>query len=119
MLRFMSPKFVENSKVPVYLSYFVPFNISAITLFCVVFSRGKISDKTRRHETIHFQQYVETLVFGFLVIYVLEYLYGLIKYRCMHLAYRMISFEQEAYLYDDVKNYLQIRKRYEWLKFRP
>jgi uncharacterized membrane protein len=117
MFKKLKPIFVENSSVPKYLSYLVPFEISAITLFCIVFSRGKISKKTRLHETIHFQQYLETLVVGFLLIYAVEYIIGLFRFRDRRMAYRMISFEQEAYMYDDVEYYLDIRKRFEWLKF--
>jgi len=119
MFKFYSPIFIENSKIPVYLSYFTPFNISAITFFFIVFCRGKVSNKTRRHETIHYQQFLETFVVGFLVIYVIDFVIGLVKYKSFYMAYRMISLEQEAYMYDDIKNYLELRKRYEWLNLRP
>ncbi len=61
------PFFIENSKIPVWLSYFAPINIGAITLFFLVFSRGKMDEVTKRHETIHFQQMLETGVVGFVV----------------------------------------------------
>jgi len=119
MLKNLTPIYVENSSVPKYLSYFVPIEINAITLFFIVFSRGKISDKTRRHECIHFQQFLETFIVGFLVVYALEYVWGLWLYRNGPLAYRRISLEQEAYEYDDDPKYLLRRKRYIWIKFRP
>ena len=119
MFKSSSPIFIEDSNIPVYLSYIAPFKISAITFFFVVFCRGKISNKTRRHETIHYQLFLETFFIGFLIIYAIDFVIGLIRYKSFYMAYRMISLEQEAYMYDDVKNYLQIRKRYEWLKFRP
>ena len=40
------PIFIENSKIPVWLSYLAPLNIGAITIFFLVFSRGKM-DATR------------------------------------------------------------------------
>ena len=61
------PIFIENSRVPVWLSYLAPINIAAITLFFLVFSREKMSEVIKRHETIHFQQMLETGVVGFVV----------------------------------------------------
>lgn len=109
------PWFFENSKVPVWLSKLTPIEISAITLFCFVFSRREISERTKRHETIHFQQFLETGVIGFILIYYSDYLFKLIKYRDGKKAYRMICFEQEAYDNDDNEDYLERRKRFAWL----
>ena len=106
--------FFENSRIPFWLSKIAPIEINAITLFCFVFSRGEISEKTRRHESIHFQQYLETGVVGFLVLYVFEFLVRLCFYRSGRKAYRMICFEQEAHDWDDRADYLEIRKRYAW-----
>ncbi len=119
MLKKKKPVFLENSKIPKYLSLMAPINIKAITLFCFVLSTGTIDEKTRRHETIHFQQYLETLVVGFLLIYIFDFIVGYIKYKNGYMAYRMISLEQEAHMYDDVEDYLTTRTRYTWLKLRP
>jgi len=110
------PFFIENSKVPVILSYFAPITIGAITLFFLVFSRGKISEVTKRHETIHFQQMLETGVIGFVVLYLFDYLHGLIKYKNGAKAYRMIRAEQEAYRNELISNYPAARPRYSWIK---
>jgi hypothetical protein len=75
----MEPIFIEDSMVPVILSYIAPIEICAITLFPFVFARGKINAETMNHETIHFQQYLETLVIGFLIIYAYAYDYDYIK----------------------------------------
>ena len=75
------PIFIENSKIPVWLSYLAPLNIGAITLFFLVFSRGEMDEVTKRHETIHFQQTLELLVIGMIGIYVWDYLVGAWKYR--------------------------------------
>ena len=114
-MRHWKPWFFENSKVPVWLSKLTPIEISAITLFCFVFSRRGISERTKRHETIHFQQFLETGVIGFILIYYTDYLFKLIKYRDGKKAYRMICFEQEAYDNDDYEDYLERRKRFAWL----
>jgi hypothetical protein len=73
MLKKLEPIFIERSFVPKLLSFFAPIEIGAITLGFVVFSRGTVSDSTRRHETIHFQQYLETLFVGFLLLYFYDY----------------------------------------------
>lgn len=107
--------FIEHSSVPVFLSKFAPIEINAITLFCFVFSRGEISERTRRHETIHFQQYLETLVVGFLVIYLFDFMCRLVAYQEGKKAYRMICFEQEAHACDNQPTYLERRKRFNWV----
>ena len=110
------PFFFENSKIPVWLSRVAPINIFAITLFFLVFSREKISETIRRHETIHFQQMLETGVVGFVVLYLWDYLHGFIKYRNGAEAYRMIRAEQEAYDNDQKVDYLATRPRFSWIK---
>ena len=110
------PFFIENSKIPVWLSYLAPINIGAITLFFLVFSRGKMDKRLKRHETIHFQQMLETLVIGFLLLYLWDYVRGYVKYKNGAKAYRRIRAEQEAYNNDGAAGYLQKRKRYQWIR---
>ena len=115
-MRNWEPFFIENSKIPVWLSYLAPINIGAITLFFLVFSRGEMGKRLKRHETIHFQQMLETLVIGFLLLYLWDYVKGYIKYRDGAKAYRRIRAEQEAYDKDFTAGYLQERKRYQWIR---
>ena len=110
------PFFIENSKVPVVLSYFAPIDIWAITLFFLVFCKGNLQEVTKRHETIHFQQMLETGVVGFVVLYLWDYLHGFIKYRNGAEAYRMIRAEQEAYDNDQKVDYLATRPRFSWIR---
>ena len=118
-MRNLKPLFFENSRIPVLLSKLAPIEISAITLFCLVYSRGELSERTKRHETIHFQQYLETFVVGFLLIYLYDYLYSaLIKRKGFtRAAYLAIRFEQEAYSNDKDVNYLNNRARFSWLNY--
>ena len=58
-MKHWKPLFIENSKIPVWLSYIAPIDISAITLGPIVISRDEMSEITKRHETIHYQQYLE------------------------------------------------------------
>lgn len=64
------------------------------------------------HERIHLRQQLELLVLPFFVIYFLEYVLGLLKYRSAYMAYRNISFEREAY--DKEKELQYLRKRRFW-----
>ena len=115
MLRNSRPWFFENSKVPVVLSYLAPITIGAITIGPLVFSRGEMSDITKNHESIHWQQYIETGILGFIILYYSFYFWNLLRYRDGELAYYMIPFEKEAYDNDDNLEYLTTRKRYSWL----
>ena len=111
------PVFFENSKVPAYLSYLSPIAISAITLGPFVFSTGDIKPITRNHETIHWKQYKETLILGFLLLYAVFYIIGLIKYRSGKLAYYNIPFEREAYQNDEDFGYIFRRTPWAWFKY--
>jgi hypothetical protein len=109
------PIFVENSIVPVILSKIAPIEIGAITLGFIVFARGTLSQQTKLHETIHFQQFLETLFIPFVLIYFYDYIKNYIIFRDGKLAYYNIRAEQEAHVNDVNPNYLNERKRYRWL----
>ena len=115
-MRNLRPIFVENSWIPRLLSYIAPINIGAITLGFIVFSRGEINKKTRRHETIHFQQFLETLFIGFLILYFYDWITKYFEYRNATIAYYNIRAEREAYDNEDDENYLQTRRRWKWIK---
>ena len=110
------PIFVENSWVPKALSAISPISIGAITLGFIVFARGEMDDKTKQHETIHFQQFLETLFIGFLILYFYDYIRGWLKYRDRTIAYFNIRAEQEAYENERIHNYLEYRKRWRWIR---
>ena len=115
MFRNSKPWFFENSKIPVILSKLAPIEIGAITIGPLVYSRGEMSEVTKNHETIHWQQYIETGIVGFVILYYSFYLYNWIRYRDGKLAYYMIPFEKEAYDNDKNLDYLETRKRYAWM----
>jgi hypothetical protein len=117
-LRSSKPFFIENSRVPVWLSKISPIEIGAITLGPVVISRGTMSSTTRTHETIHWQQYIETGVVGFLFLYFFYWLKGLVKYKNGSKAYTQIPFEQEAYNNEEEVDYLIHRRRWNWLEYK-
>ena len=110
------PIFIENSKIPVWLSKVSPININAITLGPIVLSRATLSERVKRHETIHFMQYKELFFIGFLLIYLFDYLYAAIIKRkgFSRESYLSIRFEQEAYDNDHDIDYLKRRKKFRW-----
>ena len=114
----LKPIFIENSKIPVLLSKIAPINIGAITLGFIVFSRGEMTEKTKQHETIHFQQFLETLFIGFLLLYVYDYIMNYIRFRNGTLSYFNIRAEKEAYLHDETPDYLETRKRWRWILWK-
>jgi hypothetical protein len=118
-MRDLKPFFFEHSRIPALLSKCAPIEIGAITLFCVVFARGALSEETKRHETIHFQQYLETLVIGFLLIYLFDYLVAAVirGKGFTREAYLSIRFEQEAWTHDKDVDYLETRTRWAWLRY--
>ena len=116
MFKNSKPWFFENSKIPVVLSIFTPITIEAITIGPLVFSRGEMSDVTKNHESIHWQQYIETGILGFIILYYAFYLMNFLRYRDGRTAYFMIPFEKEAYDNDENMQYLEKRRRWAWIK---
>ena len=115
-LKNKKPIFIENSRVPVWLSCLAPIEIWAISFGLWVWCRGQLSERTRRHETIHFQQQLELLFIGQWLLYGAFWLWGLIRYRDAKKAYRESPFEREAHRNDEDEKYLGGRPRFAWLK---
>ena len=78
--------------------------------------RKKIIPKHCTMPVYHCTDGIDT-VEGFYMLYILEFLLALLYFCNWHKAYRNISFEVEAYTYQDDLNYLQHRKRFAWSKF--
>ena len=94
----------------------IPFKgFRAINLFGILFVRGnaRIDDITLNHEKIHTAQIKEMLYVFFYVWYVIEWFIRLPFGN----AYRNISFEREAYANQDDLNYLENRKRFDFVKY--
>lgn len=117
-LRSSKPWFFENSKLVTFLQWFSPIQIGAITLGPFVFSKGIINEGTKNHEAIHWQQYIEMGIIGFIPLYLIYWLIGIIKYKNKDKAYMQIPFEQEAYENHSNPAYNLQRKRWGWLKYR-
>lgn len=96
------------------------FGINGITLFPFIILRDKklkTDKQIMNHERIHIRQQIEMLIIPFYVVYITEYVIGLLKFRNKANAYLNISFEKEAYANDKDLNYLKSRKLWAWITF--
>jgi|UniRef100_UPI003FF0BDCC hypothetical protein len=105
-------KVITNTIIP-------PKGYKAITILNMVFVRKgcTMSKKDLNHECIHWEQEKELLIVGFYLLYVLEFLFRLIKKRCWREAYRSISFERECYENEMDMNYTRRRKHFQWMRY--
>lgn len=120
----MKPIIIYTNTLLTIISPFM--RIAGITLFPFIFLRKKYKnveswmegkkENLIQHETIHIKQQIEMLIIPFYIWYVLEWLIKFIKYRDAKKAYKSISFEKEANIYENRKNYLEFRKPYNWLR---
>lgn len=108
----------------------IPFSgFSYMNLFGTLFTRKtslSMKRSTLNHESIHTEQYKDLLYVFFLILYGIEWLIKIpfswfykqpANYRVTKVAYRSISLEQEAYYNQYDFNYLENRKRYNWIKY--
>ena len=98
----------------------IPFSgYKAMNLFGVLFVKGnaRIDDITLNHEKIHTAQMKEMLYIFFYIIYIVDWLIGLVAHLDFRRAYRDICFEKEAYENEKDLDYLQKRKRFNFLKY--
>lgn len=116
-MKHWKPLFIENSKIPVYLSKIAPIEIGAITLGPIVISRGEMSETTKRHETIHFQQFLELGFIGFVILYFGWWVWNILEGKDGQTAYYDIPFEREAYANHEDEQYLENRKRFSWTRY--
>ena len=75
-----------------------------------------MSSETKNHESIHWQQHIETGILGFFFLYFIYWIIGFIKHRNGKASYYAIPFEKEAYNNQYNLEYLDSRKRYCWIK---
>ncbi len=113
----MNPIFINDSKIPIWVSKITSINTWAVSFGFWVWCRGKIQGITKQHETIHFKQQLELLFIFQWILYGLFWVVGLIIYGKTYNAYRNNPFEVEAYEYQTTKDYLNTRPNYHWLKY--
>jgi hypothetical protein len=98
-----------------------PFlKVNAMAMFPFILLRDekmRNDEVLLNHERIHLRQQAELLVLPFYVLYLLNYLVNLARYRKHYPAYFGISFEREAYQKETDLAYLDCRRWYNWLSF--
>lgn len=94
-----------------------------VCIFPFIILREEYKDSTKydirklvNHETIHFHQCLETLLIGFYVIYLIEFLVKSLIHRSFRKGYKAISFEIEAYNNEKDYKYIDKRKRFSWVE---
>jgi len=96
----------------------LPANAMAIFPFMVFKHAEQKKDPLLiNHEKVHFYQQLELLVLPFYILYLVNYLVNLIRFRNHDQAYFNICFEKEAYSNERNPNYLKKRRLYAWLKY--
>ena len=100
--------------------HIIPKKYCGLTIYPFIFIKTKKLKNDvvlLNHEKIHLQQQLELLWIFFFVWYLMEYAFLLIKFRKHDMAYKNISFEKEAYTFENDLAYLNRRKPYSFLKF--
>ena len=110
----LKPIFIENSKLPFWLSKIAPIDVWAFSAGPFVVCRGELTEKTRTHETIHFIQQLEMLFVLQWILYGLFYVTGRFTKGSWKAAYYGNPFEMEAYANDQDPDYLEERKFWAW-----
>ena len=100
--------------------YLIPKGFRGLTVFPFVVVRDRNAQDylvLMNHERIHLRQQLELLVLPFFVIYGLDYLVKLLRYRDKDVAYRNVVFEREAYQNENDLEYLKSRSFWRFLKY--
>ena len=96
----------------------VPYSAMALWPFILVKKQEMQHDAVLiNHERIHHRQQVEMGIVLFYLVYLINYLYNLAKYRAHYRAYREIIFEREAYAMEGDMSYLKSRGFFQFVKF--
>ena len=93
------------------------YKAMALWPFIFVKEQKLMGDKiVMNHEKIHLAQQLELLVLPFYFFYFSEYVFYRLTKKDHDKAYRNISFEREAYKFDNDLEYLKKRKT--WASFK-
>lgn len=95
----------------------VVITVQAICLFPFIIMSDDLDEFQMNHELIHFEQQKELLVIGFYVLYLYDYIKGMILYKDKAVAYYNIRFEQEAYQNQFNLGYVSERDKHSWKKY--
>tara|TARA_R110002051_G_scaffold145240_1_gene218203 strand:+ start:172390 stop:172713 length:324 start_codon:yes stop_codon:yes gene_type:complete len=100
--------------------YIVPRGYIGITVYPFIFLKATALKENLilvNHEKIHLKQQLELLIVPFYIIYILEFLIRLIKYKNWCLAYSNISFEREAFKNEMDLDFLKTRRIWNFMYY--
>jgi hypothetical protein len=100
--------------------YLIPNGYKGLAVFPFVVLKSpqnKSDSVLINHEKIHLRQQLELLILPFFLWYGLEFLIRLLILRNWQLAYKFISFEQEAYAKEKDLHYLKQRSFWKFLNY--
>lgn len=96
----------------------VPYSAIAVWPFILIKKEELRNNASLiHHEKIHHRQQLELLIIPFYLLYLLNCLYNLLKYREHYKAYREIIFEREAFANDSDMDYLKKRPWYSFMRY--
>lgn len=102
----------------IYCKHFPPRPCKAITLLKWIIvgkeAKERFTMVDYNHKSIHYAQKKELFYVGFYLLYVFEFLLALLYFRNCRKAIRNVSFEVEADMHQNEKEYLVHRKRFAW-----
>ena len=99
-------------------SWFPFGGYSTINLFGILFTKkDSLSEITINHERIHTKQMIEMLFIFFYLWYGIEYIIVRFFHKSQNCGYHDVSFEEEAYEFQENLSYLDKRKHYAWLAY--
>lgn len=96
----------------------IPNGFSAMNLFGILLLKKgkKLTPTLINHEKIHTEQMWDLWFFGFYLLYFIEWVIKSIYYMSLKEGYKNISFEREAYMFDDDSSYLDRRVSFNWMR---
>ncbi len=117
---FLMMNHLDQTLMPKFIIY-VPFlNVAGMALFPFILikeKRYRHDEVLMNHESIHLVQQLEFFILPFYILYLINYLFNLLKYGEHYKAYLNIFFEKEAYLHEGDLDYLKKRKFWAALSF--
>ena len=117
----MKPITIYNDKFLDLISW--SFRVGGISIFPFIILRENRKGSTNggilvNHETIHFWQTLELGIVGFYLLYIIFYMYYIVKTKFkIEEAYMMIPFEKEAYSNEKNLDYIKNRGVFSWVKY--
>lgn len=100
--------------------YLTPKGYTGIALFPFIIIRNEIESTNLvliNHEKIHLRQQIELLILPFYILYFIDFLIKIIRFKNKEIAYRNIVFEKEAYTNENNFDYLKSRSFWNWLTY--